>query len=188
MNAVSIYYISKMIGVDLSKERIKMAVEIKLISQPGEDPVFEAVDLSTQEPVVAKMWFEKSKDKWHILLAQNSANRKYVSLNEFNTKNSNGVYLLVDNTKGPRTLGTAQPDKKLVPYMTAEDKEKYDAIIARAIENRDAQKAQPLTEEEKLEAAIAKLAKRLEEKRATVTTENKDIMTSDVPAKKGGRR
>ena len=138
-----------------------MSVKITLIDETANGPVFEAVDEATNEVVAAKNWFEKSKDKWHIVLGPNSANRKYIAHNEFYAKAEDGVYIVEDKTTGPRVLGTAQPDKKLVPYMTAEDKEKYDAIIARAIENRNAQKSVELTEEEKLLAQIAKLEKKL---------------------------
>ena len=138
-----------------------MAVELKLIEQTENGPVFEAVDLESGDAVVAKNWFEKSKNKWHVVLGPNSANRKYIAHNEFFAKAEDDVYVIEDKTIGPRVLGTAQPDKKLVPYMTAEDKELYDGIIARAIENRDAQKSVPLTEEEKLEAQIAKLQAKL---------------------------
>lgn len=142
-----------------------MAVKITLIEETDNGPVFEAEDLATGESVACKNWFEKSKDKWHIVLGPNSANRKYIAHNEFRAKAEDGVYIVEDKTTGPRVLGTAQPDKALVPFMTPEDKEKYDAIIARAIENREAQKNVELTEEEKLMAQIAKLEKKLAAKR-----------------------
>ena len=144
-----------------------MAVKITLIEETANGPVFEAEDLTTGERVETKNWFEKSKDKWHIVLGQNSANRKYIAHNEFYAKAEDGVYLVEDKTTGPRVLGTAQPDRKLVPYMSDEDKEKYDAIMARAIENRNAQKKVELTEEEKLEAQIAKLQAKLEKLNTT---------------------
>lgn len=139
-----------------------MAVKIKLLSNDTDGPVFEATDLASGEPVVVKNWFEKSKDKWHVVLAANSANRKYVAHNEFFSKAVNDEYTVEDKTTGPRSLGTAQPDKKLVPYMTAEDKEEYDGIIARALENMKASKVGK-TEEEKLDEKIAKLKKRIAE-------------------------
>ena len=148
-----------------------MAVKINLIGENENGPVFEAFDLETGEEVSAKNWFEKSKDKWHIVLGSNSANRKYIAHNEFFSKAENGTYVVEDKTTGPRVLGTAQPDKKLVPYMTPEDKEKYDAIIARAIENRNAQKTVELTEEEKLMAQIAKLQAKIATLQSAETTE-----------------
>lgn len=148
-----------------------MSVKITLIEQTENGPVFEAVDLVTNEPVNAKNWFEKSKDKWHIVLGPNSANRKYVAHNEFFAKSVDDTYIVEDKTEGPRVLGTAQPDKKLVPYMTPEDKEEYDAIIARAIENRNSQKKVELTEEQKLEAQIAKMKAKLATLKAVETAE-----------------
>lgn len=145
-----------------------MAVRITFVEQTEEGPVWEALDLETNEPVEAKNWFEKSKDKWHIVLGKNSANRKYIAHNEFNAKNVDGVYVVEDKTTGPRVLGTAQPDRHLVPFMTEEDKTAYDAIIARAIENRNAQKNKPLSEEEKLAAQIAKLQAKLAERKANI--------------------
>ena len=146
-------------------------VRITLIGENEQGPVFEALDLSTNESVPVKNWFEKSKDKWHIVLGPNSANRKYIAHNEFYAKAEDGVYTVEDKTTGPRVLGTAQPDKALVPFMSPEDKEKYEAIIARAIENRNAQKSVELTEEEKLQAQIAKLQAKLEAKRSANTVE-----------------
>lgn len=138
-----------------------MAVKIVKIDEDEVGPIFEATDLETGEQVEAKNWFEKSKNKWHIVLGKNSANRKYIAHNEFFAKAENDTYVVEDKTSGPRVLGTTQPDKKLVPYMTDEEKADYDAIIARAMERRDADKKKPLSEEEKLEAQIKKLQEKL---------------------------
>lgn len=142
-----------------------MSVKITCINKETESgvPEFEALDLATNESIPVKNWFEKSKDKWHIVLGPNSANRKYIAHNEFFAKAENDEYIVKDKTTGPRKIGTSQPDRHLIPFMTAEDKEAYDSIIARAIENRNAQKAQKpvMTEEEKLMAQIEKLQKKL---------------------------
>lgn len=137
-----------------------MAVKITLIDEM-DGPVFAAEDIATGEVVACKNWFEKSKDKWHIVLGPNSANRKYIAHNEFFAKAENGVYIVEDKTTGPRVLGTAQPDKALIPFMTTEDKENYDAIIARAMENRNLQATKKLSEEELLLAKIVKLEAKL---------------------------
>ena len=150
-----------------------MAVKIYKI---GEDetglPVYAAEDLATGEEVPCKNWFQKSKNKWHCVHGPNSANRKYVSHIEIasNLGEDGDEYIVEDKTSGPRSLGTAQPDKKLIPYMTEEEKADYDAIIARAMARRDEEKAskKALSEEEKLEAQIAKLQKKLALKRAAV--------------------
>lgn len=141
-----------------------MSVKINYLGQDeNEQPVFVAYDQDTNNEVPVKNWFEKSKNKWHIVLGPNSANRKYIAHNEFFTKAVNDEYIVEDKTTGPRTLGTAQPDKKLVPFMTEEEKVAYDAIIARAIERRNAEKVTKavLTEEEKLERQIEKLKQKL---------------------------
>lgn len=138
-----------------------MAVKITLVNNDENGPIFEALDLVTNEEISCKNWFERSKEKWHIVLGANSANRKYIAHNEFNSKNKDGEYIVEDKTSGPRVLGTSQPDKKLVPFMTEEDRIKYDAIMARAMQNRAEQVAKPLTEEQKLEKLIAKAQARL---------------------------
>lgn len=140
-----------------------MSVRITCVNKEAEVPEFEALDIATNESVPVKNWFEKSKNKWHIVMGPNSANRKYIAHNEFFAKAENDEYIVEDKTTGPRTIGTSQPDRHLVPFMTVEDKEAYDGIIARAIENRNAQRANKpqLTEEEKLIAQIEKLQKKL---------------------------
>ena len=93
-----------------------------LITKSGYDEenginTFEAMDIdNNNELVEVKNWFEKSKDKWHIVLGPNSANRKYIAHNEYNAKATEaGEYTVEDRTTPPRELGTAQPDRKLVP-------------------------------------------------------------------------
>lgn len=132
-----------------------MAVEIKRINEDTENPEFQATDLETGDIVPCKNWFEKSKNKWHIVLGANSANRKYVAHNEFNAKNVDGVYIVEDKTTGPRVLGSPRPDAKLVPFMSEADKALYDEIIERG-------KPGEPTEEEKLEAQIARLQAKLD--------------------------
>ena len=149
-----------------------MAVKIVHVGEDENNmPMFEATDLETGEQVETKNWFEKSKNKWHIVLAKNSANRKYVAHNEFFTKAEDGEYVVEDKTTGPRVLGTSQPDKALVPFMTDEEKADYDAIIARALERREEAKAKPLTADEKIEAQIAKLQAKLAKAKENNTVE-----------------
>lgn len=127
-------------------------------------PIVTDVD-GTEVPV--KNWYEKSKDKWHFVFGPNKANRKYVSHNEFLKNAVDGTYEVADRTTAPRTIGSSQPDRLLVPYMTEEDKADYDAIIARAIENRNAQRADAKAHKNdankaaKLEARIKKLQEQL---------------------------
>ena len=128
---------------------------------------FQAVEADTGAEVSTRVWYEKSKDKFHIVLGENSSNRKYIAVNAFiEGQNDDGEFHVEDKTTGPRVLGTAQPDRKLVPFMTAADKASYDAIIERALANRASTKEQPQTEEERLEAQIAKIKARLAAKKA----------------------
>lgn len=131
-------------------------------------PQFSAYEKDDNSEISVKNWFEKSKNKWHVVLAQNSANRKYIAHNEIlkNMDQQTGIYLVEDRTAPARELGTSQPDKKLVPYMNEEDKAAYDEIIARALANRDAMRAAskpaPKTEEEKLLAKYKKMVAKLQ--------------------------
>lgn len=146
-------------------------------------PIFTATEVETGEPVQVKNWFEKSKNKWHIVLGQNSANRKYIAHNEFKSKAQEDetgclVYVVEDKTTGPRVMGTAQPDRWAIPYMTDEEKADYDRIIAAAKERRqaevEAKKAVPLTEKEKLEHKIAKLTAQIAKLKAAQSNEEID--------------
>lgn len=143
-------------------------VEIKQVGteliEETEIPVFEATDLATGSLVESKNWFEKSKDKWHLVLGANSANRKYVAHNEILANlNEEGKYVVEDKTTGPRVIGTARPHKKLEPYMTEEDRATYEDIIARAIAAKEADKPAKVDPNsvEGLTAAIARMQAKL---------------------------
>lgn len=149
-----------------------MAVKIVCVENGDtiESLKFMAEDLNNGEEVTTKLFYEKSKDKYHIVLGPNSANRKYISLNEFNAKNTDGEYVVEDKTSAPRVIGMSEPDKKLIPYMSEEDKERYTEIVTKAREAQLAEKAankkQPKTELEKLLEKRAKLEKQIAEAEA----------------------
>lgn len=151
-----------------------MAVKIVCVENGDtiESLKFMAEDLNDGKEVATKVWYEKSKDKYHIVLGPNSANRKYVSLNEFNAKNTEGEYIVEDKTSAPRVIGMNEPDKKLIPYMSEEDKARYLEIIGKAKEAQLAEKAankkQPKTELEKLLEKKAKLEKQIADAEATI--------------------
>lgn len=139
-----------------------MAVELKLVKRNDEtnDHEIVAKDLATNSPVDLKNWFEKSKNKWHIVLGQNSANRKFISHNEFFSKiNDDGIYIVEDKTTPPRVIGTKNPDDKLLVYATDEEKELYENIINKAREEKEKVEG---TEEEKLLAKIERAKAELE--------------------------
>ena len=59
-------------------------------------------------------------------------------------------------------VGTRLPNEKLISYLPVEDQEEYKAIIARAIEARNADKVKPKTELEKAQESLAKAQAKLE--------------------------
>lgn len=94
-----------------------------------------------------------------IVLTANASNRKW-----FNRKKAmaeieaNGFCGLAH--KEPRHIGTGVstkiPNKKLIEYLSEEEKAEYMAIIDRAKEAMLADRKKPMTEREKLEAKIKK--------------------------------
>lgn len=105
----------------------------------------------------------------YIILTPNAANRKCCNeknAEKFFAENPDGRIEFA--YKATRVLGpvgsrsTAMPNGKLITYLSEEEQEEYKAIIARAIQARDADKAKPMTAKEKLEAQIAKLKAKLE--------------------------
>ena len=100
-----------------------------------------------------------------IVLTPNASNRKWYNRAKAEKEIAeNGfVALYYKSTKQHGPVGSKLPNEKLISYLSAEEQEEYKAIIARAIEAKNAAKAQPLTAKEKLEAKIAKLQAKLEE-------------------------
>lgn len=136
-------------------------VQIVKVGTDEQDlPIFKAYEAETGEEIPVKNWFEKSKNKWHIVLGPNSANRKYIAHNEFDSKavaNEDGelTYTVQDKTTGPRVMGTAQPDRWAIKYMTEEEKADYEAIIARAMERRAAEKAEATPKKSTMKEKLA---------------------------------
>lgn len=115
---------------------------------------------------------DNSKAGVAFVLPKNPSNRKWY--NKGNTDKAIDEHGFCALTYKPtKVLGpvgsrsTALPNAKLISYLSEEEQEEYKAIIARAIEARDADKKKPMTELEKAKAAAeranAKLAKLLEE-------------------------
>lgn len=96
----------------------------------------------------------------YIILTPNKANRKcYNEKNAeaFFEKNPDGmIELRYKATRTMSSCGPKMPNEKLIAYLPEAEQEEYIAIIARAIAARDADKAKPKTEREKLEEKIAK--------------------------------
>lgn len=136
------------------------------IVKDGEDYFVETLDGTRSEPL--KTITDNSKAGIAFVLPKNPSNRKWY--NKGNTDKeieANGFCALT--YKPTKVLGpvgsrtTTMPNAKLIAYLSEEEQEEYKAIIARAIEARDADKKKPMTEKEKLEAQIAKLKAKLAE-------------------------
>ena len=66
---------------------------------------------------------------------------------------------------------TRTPNAKLISYLPQDLQDEYNAIIARAIEAKNASKKKPMTEREKLEAKLAKMQAQLAAMDAEIVTE-----------------
>lgn len=102
-----------------------------------------------------------TKDGISYVLTPNASNRKFYAVKAvekaFETQDFVPLYHKATRTIGPiGTRSTVMPNAKLIAYLPEDLQEEYKAIIARAIEARDAAKAKPMTEKEKLEAKLAK--------------------------------
>lgn len=118
---------------------------------------YHVIDQDGTEGPICKL---VDADDKTIALTKNASNRQW-----FNRKKADEI-IATDGFvplqyKASIKLGerstTTVPNSKLIAYLTEELQAEYKAIIDRAIAARDADKTQPLTEAEKLQAKIAKL-------------------------------
>lgn len=102
----------------------------------------------------------------YIILTPNAANRKCLNeknANKFFDENPDGyIPLSYKETRKIGSVSTKMPNAKLISYLSPEEQEEYKAIIARAIEAKQAAENKPKTEAEKLQDKIAKAQKALE--------------------------
>ena len=130
---------------------------------------FYSVKVNDQIIGPCKQKFIKNEGDW-VIIPANPSGRTMVKLNileKFFTENGdNAAFILA--FKAPRTLGstsTKLPNEKLISYLPEAEQEEYKAIIARAIQARDAEreanKKKPMTEREKLEKKIIEAKKKL---------------------------
>ena len=126
-----------------------------------EDDGFHVVDLDGNKGPVCKLCEENDKT---IMLTKNAANRKYYSKAKARREiaEQGCVYLYFKEARPAGATVTKIPNAKLISYLPQEQQDEYNAIIARAIEAKEAAKKKPLTKAEKLEAQIAKMQAQLE--------------------------
>lgn len=128
-----------------------------------EDDGYHVVDQDGTKGDVCKI----VDDGKTIALTKNASNRKWYNKAKADTAiNETGtcpLYYKATKTVGPRTAssGVRDPLKKLVPYMSDEDKAAYEAIMQRAVAAMDADRNKPKTELEKAEEALAKAQAKL---------------------------
>lgn len=132
------------------------------------------------DEIIAKAYLVKQEDGYHVVslngdvgplckyitsdgyikLSVNEANRKYFNFKaaeKFFDENPDGKIPLA--YRETRVIGPKKdtyPNMKLIAYLSEDLQAEYKAIIDRAREAQQADKAKPLTEKEKLEAKIAK--------------------------------
>jgi hypothetical protein len=103
-----------------------------------------------------------SKDGIVYILTPNASCRKFYNVKNLNKLFDEGATEVILTYKPSKKLGpqssrtVTMPNAKLIAYLSEEEQEEYKAIIARAIAARDADKAKPMTEKEKLQAKLAK--------------------------------
>lgn len=116
---------------------------------------FHVVDFDGTVGPVCK--FCDADDKT-IVLTKNKSNRQW-----FNRKRADAeiaekgfVDLCYKPSRHIGSVGSKLPNEKLISYLPEDLQAEYKAIIARAIEARDAAKTKPMTELEKAQAKLAK--------------------------------
>ena len=128
------------------------------IVKDGED--YFIVDLASNE----KTKIEKTSDGDYFALPKNRANRKWAAVKKVDDTLAKGERVTMTYKATPKfgPVGTRLPNEKLISYLPVEDQEEYKAIIARAIEARNADKVKPKTELEKAQESLAKAQAKLE--------------------------
>ena len=93
-----------------------------------------------------------------IALTKNKSNRQYFNRAkaEAEIAEKGHVDLYYKATKHIGSVGTRLPNEKLISYLPEDLQAEYRAIIARAIEAKNADKKQPMTELEKAQAKLEK--------------------------------
>lgn len=114
---------------------------------------YHVVDFDGTEGDVCKLVDENDRT---IALTKNKSNRQYFNRAKADAEiaEKGFVELYYKATKHIGSTGTRIPNEKLISYLSEEDQAEYKAIIARAIEAKNADKKQPMTEMEKAKAKL----------------------------------
>ena len=115
---------------------------------------YHVVDFDGTEGPVCKIVDEGKT----IALSKNKSNRQWFNIAkaEAEIAEKGHVDLYYKATKKLGAVGTHIPNEKLIAYLPEAEQNEYRAIIARAIEAKNADKAKPMTELEKAKAKLEK--------------------------------
>ena len=120
-----------------------------------QDDGFHVVDQDGTVGDVCKLTDEGDKT---IVLTPNASNRKYYNRAKAEAAiEQDGYCGLTRKDTIKISSVTRTPNAKLISYLPQDLQDEYNAIIARAIEAKNAAKKKPMTEAEKLAARIAKM-------------------------------
>ena len=136
-------------------EEVEMDLETVYAKIVKEEDGYHVVDFDGTVGPVCKLCDEGNKT---IVLTPNASNRKWFSVAraEQEIAEKGYVELYYKGTKKIGSGSTRIPNEKLIAYLPQELQDEYKAIIARAIEAKNADKKKPMTEREKLMAKIEK--------------------------------
>lgn len=153
---------SKNIATDaIAESTVEFDPEVVYATIVKKDDGYHVVDHDGTEGPVCKIVDEGKT----IALTKNMSNRQWFNIAkaEAEIAEKGHVDLYYKGAKKLGPTGTRIPNEKLISYLSEEEQNEYKAIIARAIEAKNADKAKPMTELEKakakLERAKAALAK-----------------------------
>ena len=115
---------------------------------------YHVIDFDGTEGAVCKI----VDDGKTIALTKNKSNRQWFNIAraEAEIAEKGHVDLYYKGTKHIGSTGTRVPNEKLISYLPEAEQAEYKAIIARAIEAKNADKKKPMTELEKAKAKLEK--------------------------------
>lgn len=116
---------------------------------------YHVVDFDGTEGPVCKLVDENDRT---IALTKNTSGRQYFNRAKADAEIAEKGYvdLYFKATKHIGSHTTRIPNEKLISYLPKELQDEYNAIIARAIEAKNADKKKPMTEMEKAKARLLK--------------------------------
>jgi hypothetical protein len=122
------------------------------------DDGYHVIDFDGTEGPVCRISTDGDGTPW-VIFTPNKSNRKCINkkkADKFFDEGNESMDLYYKATKHIGSVGTRIPNEKLISYLPKELQDEYHAIIARAIEAKNADKKQPMTEREKAEAKLAR--------------------------------